>query len=151
MKKAQNLQVGPLILASALLLFLILAGCSSPAPPATTQNASVPNIPAQPVACTDQDCFINAANNCESATLTLAENVGVFQFNSSDNCTLTKTLVSLDANETQDMKNALEGKSLTCSYAKGSFDSRLVTDILLGTENCNGSLKDALGELLSFT
>lgn len=151
-KKDDRLRFGMALLASALLLLLI-AGCTSQAPPSQTMDTSgAPSAgAAAATACTDQDCFINAANNCENATLTLSEDAGVFQLTSSGNCTFTKTLVSLDANETQEMKNSLEGKSLACSYTEGHFDTRLVTDIILGTENCSGGLKDALGELLSFT
>jgi len=148
------------ILASAILLLLFIAGCTSPtpqppAPPApnpTPQNSSVPiTAPPSTAACTDTGCFITAANNCENSSLTLTDDVGTFSFSSTTACIFTKTLVGLNANETQEMKKALERKSMACKYEKGKFDSRLVTSLIFGSEYCEGNLKDAIGELLAFT
>ena len=59
--------------------------------------------------------------------------------------------MSLNADESAEMKKALEGKSMMCVYEKGKFDTRLVTSLIFGMENCDGSLRDALGELIIFS
>jgi hypothetical protein len=151
------------MLACLLVLLVFLAGCpaqqSAPAnttPPSPTPPAPQPavnNTPAQPPAptCSDKNCFIAAANGCKDISMALSEDVGVFNYTSSENCTFTKTLVSIDASETQDMRNLLGGKSMACNYEKGKFDGRLVTSLIYGMEFCEGDLKEALAGLLVFT
>lgn len=152
---------------SALALALLIAGCSSPSPPAAAPNtsgqnptptppsapsdntSSVPNPPAP--ACADKACFISAANDCQDLSITSVEDIGTFQYSSAKNCTFAKTLVSLNSAETAEMKTLLEGKSFACKYKKGAFDSRLVNTLLFGSENCTGELKEILAELVAFT
>jgi hypothetical protein len=142
----------PLTLA---ILFLFLAGCCGitlpiPNTPANnTQNLT--NAPPANVTSSDEARFINAANNCENASLTATDNVGTFTYSSYDSCVFTKTLVNLNANESQEMKNLLNGKNMTCIYTKGNFDQRWVTSLIYGIENCSGDLKDDLGDLTLFT
>ena len=142
-------------LLTAGILFLFLAGCCGLIPP--TQNPPANNTQnlttAPPIntTCTDEACFIAAANNCENTNLTVTDNVGTFSYSSSEYCIFTKTLVSLNANESQEMKNLLEGKNMTCMYTKGNFDQRWVTSLIYGIENCSGGLKDDLGDLTLFT
>ncbi len=142
-----------LILAAGILL-LSLAGCSSPAPPVQNPSSNPQNTaiasPASQV-CGNEACFIAAANNCESMNLTLTDDVGTFSYSSSKSCVLTKTLVNLNVNETKEMKSLLEGKSMYCIYEKGKFDQRWVSSLLFGLENCQGDLKDRLGDLTLFS
>lgn len=129
----------------AFVLFLLLiVGCSSP-----SQQVSQTS-PTATIGCSDKDCFISAANDCKEISVTLTDDVGVFKYESSKNCVFTKTLVSVNDNETPEMKTLLQGKSLTCRYKKGNFDDRLVTSIIFGTEYCDGKLKDILGQLVLF-
>jgi len=142
----------------ALLILVFLYGCVNPQPPAPhpqTQNATPQDI-TQPasqnlMACSDKDCFISAANDCQALNLIVAEDFGTIEYSSSAGCVFTKTLVNLNDNETQEMKNLLQGKSMTCAYEKGKFDSRLVTSLIYGMENCQGELKDDLGKLIVFS
>lgn len=121
---------------------LFIAGCIPQHPdPYYAQNTA---------SCTTKDCFISAANDCNDLTMTLTEKAGVIQYSSSKDCTFTKTMISLDAKETQEMKTLLEGKSLTCRYERGKFDRKWVNSLLLGTENCEGQLKDILVDLVAF-
>jgi len=153
------------VFASVLTLMLI-AGCICtqmlPGPPQQGSNSTPSQQGPQPTpqqngsqpvtnACTTKDCFTSLANKCNSTNLTITEPAGVFRYSSSKDCVFTKTLVSLNDNETQEMKNLLEGKSLTCSYEKGKFDRRWVNSLIFGTEYCRGELKDILGDLLVFT
>lgn len=129
---------------AGMLIMLALAGCSNivPKPP---QNVT-PNA-----TCSDAACFIAAANNCEDMNVTLTGDVATFTYTSSQPCVFTKTLVSVDTNETQQMKDFLNGKSMTCIYERGRFNPGLVSSLVDGMEYCNGDLKDALSELLVFT
>ena len=134
------------IFASGLLLLVLIAGCVSPSP----QPPPTP-LPTTPVAaCTTKECFISSANACNDIDLTLTEDAGVIKYSSSKDCVFTKTLVSLNADETQEMKSLLQGKSLTCRYEKGKFDQRWVTSLIYGTEYCEGELRDTLVELIAF-
>lgn len=136
------------------LIFVFLAGCCGitlPIPNILSNNTQNSTAPAANSTCSDKTCFIAAANDCENASLTVTENVGTFTYSSSDSCIFTKTLVSLNANETQEMKKLLEGKNMTCLYDKGKFDQRWVNSLVYGIENCTGDLKNRLGDLTVFT
>ncbi len=143
-----------------LLTFIFIAGCISlpqPTPKPPTENATVPvqdnttTLANVTTACNDKECFISAANDCKDISITTTEDVGVIRYASSKNCIFTKTLVTLTDDETREMKKLLEGKSMTCEYKKGKFDSRLVTSLIYGTEYCLGDLKDNLGRLVVFS
>ncbi len=135
-------------------IFLFLAGCCGLFPPAqnvstnNTQNLTI--APSTNATCGDETCFIAAANNCENINLTVTDEVGTFSYSSSESCIFTKTLVSLNANESQEMKNLLQGKNMTCMYERGKFDQRWVTSLIYGIEYCQGELKNRLGDLTVF-
>ena len=135
------------VLAAGLLLLVLIAGCVSPSqqPPPTPP----PTTPAV-AACTTKERFISSANDCNDISLTLTEDAGVIKYSSSKDCVFSKTLVSFNADETQEMKSLLQGKSLTCRYEKGKFDPRWVTSLIYGTEYCEGELRDILIELIAF-
>jgi hypothetical protein len=138
-------------LAGILLLFLI-AGCASQPSPQNASNVSNTSFnTAQNATCSDEGCFIAAANNCQNMSLTLTNDIGTFSYSSNENCVFTKTLVQLNSNESQQMQSLLNGKSMSCIYGKGNFDSRLVTTLIGGMEYCSGELKDDLGRLMIFS
>jgi ABC-type Zn2+ transport system substrate-binding protein/surface adhesin len=83
--------------------------------------------------------------------MTVTGGIGTFSYTSTTGCTVVKTLVRLNASESLGMKSMLEGRNMTCSYAKGNFDPRLVTSLVGGMEYCNGDLKDNLAKLIIFT
>jgi hypothetical protein len=155
MTKQKTMEMRVAYVLAAGVIFIFLAGCCGLFPPAkntssnNTQNMT--NVPSKNVTCGNETCFIAAANNCENMSLTVTDDVGTFSYSSSGSCIFTKTLVSLNANETQEMKNLLEGKNMTCIYTKGKFDQRWVTSLIYGIENCQGELKDRLGDLTLFT
>ena len=149
-RKQEHVSVRLTIFASCLLFLVLIAGCiSQPQPPSTSTSTSTV-APSDASACTTKECFISSANDCNEINLTLTEDAGVLKYSSSKDCVFKKTLVSLNANETQEMKSLLEGKSLTCRYEKGKFDQRWVTSLIFGTEYCEGELRDILVELLVF-
>jgi hypothetical protein len=131
----------------SLALFMILAlaalsaGCTSDNPAASQKNPVMQQ----------KNAFIAAANNCTTINAVITDEVGTFQYTSSDSCTFTKTLVRLNESEMQEMKTMLEGKSMTCNYTRGSFDPRLVTSLIGGIEHCSGDLKDDITNMMLFT
>ena len=137
-----------LILAAALVaaavLAVIIAGCAANSPP--------PASPASPApASQDTASFIRAANDCQDASLTVTSTVGTFSYQSTSDCDLLKTLVKVNSSELPEVKNLIEGKSMVCGYTKGNFDSRWVTTLIGGMENCHGDLRDGLAQLMVFT
>jgi hypothetical protein len=133
------------LMLATMLMALAFAGCCNilPQPPGP--------VPQPNVSCSDATCFIAAANNCDDMNVTLTGKVATFAYTSSSSCVFTKTLLSVDQNETQKMKDFLVGKSMICTYGKGKFNPDLVTSLVDGMENCTGDLKDAISELLVFT
>jgi len=103
---------------------------------------------AGPQICNTADCFIADANECKATSVEIKEEIGVVKYSTTEDCTFTKQIVSLDKGEAQEMKNLLEGKMLTCSYEVGDFDQRWVNTLIDGIETCDGELKDILGQLL---
>jgi len=152
-----------IIPACLILALLFLSGCSGtvqplPSPPAPPQPpVGVPAAQPQamepqvqvPQQCNDKDCFVSFANDCKNASYTADESYGSVNYSAS-NCVFTKTIVSLDAGEAQDMKAALEGKSLSCSYKSKNFNPQWTSSLMLGIDSCEGSLRDALVLLASF-
>ena len=99
--------------------------------------------------CEDAQCFISEANSCKKATFESMEDHGKVSYSSSK-CIVTKTFVSAVEGENEEIKKLLEGKSLTCEYNEGEFDENIVNSLILGIENCEGELKDTIGQLIVF-
>lgn len=147
MENPKKIMLVALAAAGVLLLVALVAVRAPPSPQAP---ATPPSTPPAVAACTTKDCFITLANDCNDTSLTLTEAAGVLKYSSSKDCVFTKTLVSLKANETQEMKSLLQGKSLACRYEKGKFDRRWANSLIFGIEYCEGELKDTIVELLPF-
>ncbi len=148
-------QINKVVLFAAVLAIIVIAGCIAPPQPTpkpVTTNTTIPttNTTVAPVGCTDKDCFIAAANKCENASILFTDTVGTFKYSASD-CIFTKTLLALNSTESDEMKNLLQGKNMTCRYKQGNFDQRLVTSLIFGMEYCEGDLKEALAELTVFS
>lgn len=99
------------------------------------------------VACENKECLISEAENCKNAELTLIEEAGTFEY-LSKGCLLTKTILALDESESEEIKQLLEMKSMTCGYEKGNFDANWVNSLILGIEKCEGELAETLGQLV---
>lgn len=150
---------------SLLIVALLLFGCAAPQPPAgngqatttgphgtgTESPATSPTglTTTRPPECAAKDCFADAANGCKDISITSNEDFGSAKY-TAKNCVFTKTIVSLAAGESQEMKKLLEGKSLSCQYEKGKFNDQWINTLILGIENCEGELRDALGSLSVF-
>lgn len=104
-----------------------------------------------PTACTTDECFISEANAC--GTVEMDSEIpggGWFRFYSK-NCEFKKTVLNLYEDETQEMKDLLEGKSLTCKFESGEFDENWIHSPVKGLEKCEGELKDIIAQLILFS
>ncbi|MFA6534233.1 MAG: hypothetical protein WCT37_03610 [Patescibacteria group bacterium] len=99
--------------------------------------------------CDDTICFVAIANNCGAAVWQAQDKYGWTWSYYSSGCQLEKKLLSLP-NESKQMKAALEDKSLTCSYTKGTFNQVWLNSVMGDLEACQGDLKDTIGKLLLF-
>jgi hypothetical protein len=144
MQKAYKIGRQFLLFSFLVMPALLLFGCCC----ASLPNF-VPTNSTQPTECGTKVCFIAAANDCNKTSLTFQEDFGAVNY-SSENCTFTKTIVHLNENESQDMKNILEGKSLTCKCERGQFDENWTSSLIIDIENCNGELRDNLASLSVF-
>jgi len=105
-----------------------------------------------PVNCTDLGCFITKANQCASATYQTITGIGTINYSvksvAGGSCVLTKQLVKVNPNENAVLKKVLENKQLECIYAKGQLNGQWFISMIEGLDNCDGDLKDVIGQLL---
>lgn len=106
-----------------------------------------------PKKCDTTECFVSAAASCKSTALEIQDDAGtLWKYRSRaayGGCgSFTKTAIRLNQDEAPHLKELLEGKSLTCTYKDGEFDGRWLTSLVSGIDNCDGELKEALGQLL---
>jgi hypothetical protein len=136
-----------LLFSGLVMLAMLLLGCCCASLPnfIPTNNATNAAV----TGCSTKDCFIAAANDCNETSLAFQEDYGLVNY-SAENCTFTKTIVRLNDNETQDMKNLLEGSSLTCTYGRGQFDENWTSSLIIDIDNCTGDLRDKLADLSVF-
>ena len=129
------------IIIGVILFGLVLFGCI----------ATPPALPKAGVSgCATKECFLTAANACRNESLRLNDSFGTMLLYTS-NCTLTKTILALDPKESRQIKDLVEGASMTCAYEKGKFDSDWMNSLVLGVEKCDGTLRDAIADLISLT
>lgn len=106
-----------------------------------------------PKNCEDIECFVNAANDGRAAKLRSTDKTGIewgyqIKGNAGGGQIFTKTLLRLDDKELPQIKEFMEGKSLTCQFKSGKFDERWTVSLISGLENCQGELKENIGQLL---
>jgi len=128
-------RIWPFILGALLIIIVILVAI-----------VILPSVTLGSKKCADKSCFIAAANNCENVVFEQDEEGSIFKYASKD-CVLTKTAVKLNIDEPQEMKDLLEGKSLTCEYLTGAFNEDWTDTLSLSLDDCSGELKDAIDEL----
>lgn len=99
--------------------------------------------------CKDKSCFIGIANQCKPVEIILQEEAGTIKYTAS-NCIFTKTLVTANPAESQEVKSIIEGKSLKCPYTEGKFNQNWLKKLVFETESCKGELKDVLTRMIVF-
>ena len=101
--------------------------------------------------CTDMSCFITKANQCQAITYEETTEIGTINYiitSQNSNCILTKEIVELSESEDAFLKKTLEGKKMECTYSSGQFNGQWTISLIEGLEDCQGELKEALGQLL---
>jgi len=99
--------------------------------------------------CNDDSCFITMANNCTAVKWQTTDKAGMeWSYYSSPYCTFEKKLLTITGNESQSMKDVLEGQSLSCDYEQKKFDAQWVNSLIFDLEPCNGELKESIARLL---
>ena len=99
--------------------------------------------------CSNKECFALKAENCNKAEFERLEDGSTFKYET-NNCQFVKTALKINPSEPENIKQLLEGKSLTCSYAKGQFEIDWINTLTLQLDKCQGPLKDSLIKLLQF-
>ena len=97
--------------------------------------------------CDTKDCFIKNANDCKAAKFVVDDDGTLYEFISSGDCTLTKTITKVSLNEPEPIRDLFIDKSLVCQYEKSDFNDKWISTLLGGLEECTGPLKEALYEL----
>ena len=91
-------------------------------------------------------CFIEKANNCESALFVEDIEGSIVEFTISPQCVLTKKITQFSPAEPPEIVALFGNKEMTCSYTKGGFDVDYTT-FLGNVDLCRGDLKEAIYEL----
>jgi hypothetical protein len=97
--------------------------------------------------CDNQQCFIDMANQCKASIYEINEAGTIYKYESSSDCTFTKTITQVSDTEPGDIIDLFEGKSLNCEYIKNDFETKWVTTLLGSLDRCTGPLKEAFYEL----
>ena len=126
------------MLIGIMILGILLFGCV----------AKPPDLPKTTSGCLTKECFLAAANACKNESLRLNESFGTVLL-STRNCTFIKTVLYMNYEESTQIKDLVEGTSMTCIYKKGEFDQDWMNSLILGVEKCDGTLKDAIADLLA--
>jgi len=100
-------------------------------------------------ACTSSECFIKKANSCEEATFSQELKGTIFDFRSHKECTITKRVILVSAQEPEEIRNRLEGTSMTCYHQKNQFNPDLVNTLSKGIQDCRGDLKSVIEILIA--
>lgn len=95
-----------------------------------------------PIICSEAQCFINAANNCQKAYFETSIKGTMFRL-TSENCMITKELMSIASNEPENLHQMFTGKSMICKYQKGNFNPDHIFELTGNLLMCEGPLKDA--------
>ncbi|MBS3138023.1 hypothetical protein J4232_06335 [Candidatus Woesearchaeota archaeon] len=100
------------------------------------------------VDCTNEQCFLENANNCNAARYQITVDQIQYEFTTDNDCNVVKKIVKLSDEEPKEIKELIEGKSMTCSYVKNNFNQELLTTLLSGLDKCTGQLKEGLYEIV---
>lgn len=101
--------------------------------------------------CTDMNCFIAQASQCQAAAYEETTKIGTISYSitaENSSCLFTKEIVKLSENEDPFLKSVLEGKKMQCAYSQGKFNAQWTNSLIEGLEDCQGELKEAIGQLL---
>lgn len=97
----------------------------------------------------DDSCFNNYANKCSKAKVVTTNNDNKYSYeilgSKGSNCIVMVTLLNLSDSQPNDMKLALEGRSMSCAIARNDLsEGKSIKDIKNLNDYCTGSLKEAI-------
>ena len=99
----------------------------------------------------DINCFIVQADKCNPITYEETTAMATIRYSiTADNlsCIFTKEIVNLNEKEDSTIQKIMKGKKLECIYISGQFNDQWTTSLIEGLEDCQGELKEAIGQLL---
>ncbi len=101
---------------------------------------------------TDLNCFNTKAYECKSAKVQTLVNDNTYEFvifgPSGDTCVVKTTLVTMASGVPLDIKEKLEGKSMTCYIPRDMLKEQSVIEVKNVIDYCTGPLKESLYEVL---
>lgn len=97
----------------------------------------------------DEECFLEKANNCEPYEFTKSfENITIL-IETFPNCSISKKIISLDVDESIEIKELFLDKLMVCSYERENFPVSLLYSLSSELDYCEGELKDNILIVLS--
>ncbi len=94
----------------------------------------------------DKQCFINAANNCESTVLREDLEGSTILYRSTEDCAVIKEFEEFSGSEPAEIQLLFADKEMACTYEKNNLNEDFVS-LVGGIEYCDGELKDSIYEL----
>ncbi len=105
-------------------------------------------LPATLDSCADKACFIQKAESCQPARFTQDEKGTLVQY-TTKNCIFTKKIIKVSSQEQERIREAVTGKSMSCSYQQNYFNANWINTMTIDIQECEGSLKDSILQLLN--
>ena len=105
-------------------------------------------LPSPLESCADKTCFIQKAESCAPAKFLQDEKGTLVQYTTKQ-CVLTKKIIKVSSQESAHIREAVAGKSMTCSYQQGYFNANWINTMTIDIQHCEGQLKDAIQSLLN--
>ena len=93
--------------------------------------------------CGEESCFTETANRCGTAEYT-ATVAGTTVQHRVTECGYTRTVLAVSPDEPAEVRELFMGKSLTCAYGEGTFNSNWLITFSTDLGACDGELRDAI-------
>lgn len=113
-----------------------------------TGMLKAPKLVGSAITCDSEECFIQAANNCVPAVFKTKIETIELKLYTSDDCFLTKEVISIDESEPEEIQDLFDGTKMKCKYARNNFDSRFVEQLSYDLMLCDGDLVDVIKRIL---
>ena len=99
----------------------------------------------------DYYCFNDHVLECSKAKVTTVKDNSTYYYEvlskKDDNCIVKVQLVKLSDSQSNDLKKALEGKSMLCSIPSSTLEIKDIKSISNLNDFCSGQLKEAILEV----
>ena len=99
----------------------------------------------------DYYCFNDHVLECSKAKVTTVKDNSTYYYEvlskKDDNCIVKVQLVKLSDSQSNDLKKALEGKSMLCAIPRNTLEIKDIKSISNLNDYCSGQLKEAILEV----